>query len=396
MLWLVLFLVQVLAAIPWTFALFVDASRRDKGTWWQQLQLPLVGVVGLIALPHLGLFFTQRDWLETMGGFWAAFLQLQLTIDAFLLVFFVLLWLWPKGGAVALAAFREGVRQPMFWLLALFAFVALTIMPFLPYFTFGEDYIVVKELGYDTLMLVAVLFGTLAASIFIADEIEGRTAVTVMSKPISRRQFLLGKYVGLTLSALFMYALLAVYFAGVLDYKFWWDRSDAVPPAVWVVDGVEGLGFRNENGALLLGVGRWVNHFLEILPGLVVCFCQVMVLLAVAVALATRVPMVVTMSTVLVLYLAANLTPVLVNIGKQMQATSPGPVSQIVAFMSQLFDTLLPALTYFRYSPAVVGEVSVLSWAYFAYVGSVFLYGVLYTAIVLLFGLILFEDRDLA
>ncbi len=396
-LWLVLLLLQVLAAIPWITALFLDPSQAvGKDGRWGRLKTPLLGIVGLITLPMLGLLFTQRDWLETMGGFYAAVLQLQLTIDLFLLFFVVLLKIWPKGGAVALAAFREGVRQPMFWLLTVLAFTALSISPFIPYFTFGEDYIMVKELGYDTLMLAAVLFGTLAASLFIAEEIEGRTAVTVMSKPISRRQFLLGKFVGIVMAAMLMYGLLACYFAGVLTYKFWWDRSDAVPPPLWVVNALDTVGFKEEAGLLLTGIGRWVNHMLELLPGLILSFCQVTVLIAVAVTLATRLPMVVNMSAILVLYLAAHLTPVLVDIGHHMQLSAPGAVSQIVAFTSQMFDTILPGLAFFRFAPALIGDMSLLSWAYFAYVGSVVLYAAMYTAIVLLLGLILFEDRDLA
>jgi hypothetical protein len=396
--WVLLLLLQVAAAIPWVMFLFGGPARQPGAPAPKnpQLQTAFLSVVSLLVLAHLGLFFTQRDWLETMGGFWGALLQVQLTIDSFLLFFFLLLRVWPKGAAVALAAFREGIRQPMFWLLAGLAFAALSASPFVPYFTFGEDYIMVKELGYDTLMLSAVLFGTLAASMFIAEEIEGRTAVTVMSKPISRRQFLLGKFVGIVMAALLMFGLLACYFGGVLDYKFWWDRSDPVPPALWIVNTLDALGLRGENSLLLLGIGRWVNHTLEMVPGLVLSFCQVSVLVSVAVTLATRLPMVVNMSAILILYLAANLTPVLVGIGQRMQSTSPGPVSQIVAFTSQMFDTLLPGLTFFRYAPAVIGDTSVLSLGYFAYVGSVMLYAALYTGIVLLLGLIFFEDRDLA
>ena len=68
----------------------------------------------------------------------------------------------------------------------------------------------VKELGYDMTMLAAVLFGVLAASMSISEEIEGRTAITLMSKPVSRRQFLLGKFVGILLAALVMTVLLGL------------------------------------------------------------------------------------------------------------------------------------------------------------------------------------------
>src|SRR5204862_6171292 len=102
--------------------------------------------------------------------------------------------------------------------------VLMIVSIFVPYFTFGEDYLMVKQLGYDTIMLAAVLFGTLAASISISEEIEGRSAITVMSKPVSRRQFMLGKFAGIILAALFMFGMLAVFFEGVLMVKHWWER----------------------------------------------------------------------------------------------------------------------------------------------------------------------------
>ena len=54
----------------------------------------------------------------------------------------------------------------------------------------------------------------LAASMLISEEIEGRTAITLMSKPVSRRQFLLGKFVGLLLAALAMTGILSWFFDG--------------------------------------------------------------------------------------------------------------------------------------------------------------------------------------
>ena len=66
-------------------------------------------------------------------------------------VFAVLLLTWPKGAAVAVAAFREGVRQPMFWLLTFAAALLMFVSTLVPYFTMatGEELKMVKELGYD-------------------------------------------------------------------------------------------------------------------------------------------------------------------------------------------------------------------------------------------------------
>ena len=90
---------------------------------------------------------------------YGSLLQLQLIVDFFIVGFPLLMKVWPKGGAVAFAAFREGVRQPMFWVLFAVRLAGPDGFAVVPYFTFGEDHVMVKDLGYDTIMLVAALFG---------------------------------------------------------------------------------------------------------------------------------------------------------------------------------------------------------------------------------------------
>jgi hypothetical protein len=397
-----LLLIQVLAAVPWLVLAFVQ--REDWSAFRRQ---PLAGrflvrgvvVLGAVLLGAAAFAAGVQDKsaLEVYGQAYGAILQVQLIIDFFIAAFGVLLWVWPKGGAVALAAFREGVRQSMFWLLVTLALVAMTLSPFIPYFTFGEDHLMVKDLGYDTIMLTAVVFGALAASMFVSDEIEGRTAVTLMSKPVSRRQFLLGKFAGIVLAALVLFGILGTYFEGVTLFKHWWDRLDPQPEPAWVVSSLASVDLPDEARDLLRGVGLWTSHTLDALPGLVLSFSQVMVLVAIAVSLATRVPMVVNLTAILVIYFLAHLTPVLVAIAHNAQVHDPGStVSQLLGFSAQLFDTILPDLDAFRIDPALLGDSPPPALPFARYIGSVFLYGVLYTGIALLFGLILFEDRDLA
>jgi ABC-type transport system involved in multi-copper enzyme maturation permease subunit len=253
-----------------------------------------------------------------------------------------------------------------------------------------------KELGFDIIMLFAVVFGALAAAMSISEEIEGRTAITVMSKPVSRRQFLLGKFVGILLASLVMIALLGAYFEGVQIYKHWFDKLDPEPTPAWLVSALDRTRLPSDATDLLRGIGLWTNHTLETIPGLVLNLAQVMVLLSIAVTLATRLPMIVNLSTVLAVYFLSNLAPVLVAIGNRAQEKTPGPVADMLAFFSRLFDTVLPSLEFFRLGPALTGDTPLATGAFFAYVGSVALYGLLFTSIVLLLGLILFEDRDLA
>ena len=390
---------QFLIAIPWMITLFFSEnySNTKPKTIALLSTLATMFIIGAIFPPIFHTFLQETNSIETAGRVYGGIFQTQLILDTFVLTFFVLLKIWPKGGAVAQAAFREGIRQPMFWLLSSLALFALLVSPFIPYFTFGEDLIMVKELGYDTIMLAAVVFGTLAASISVSEEIEGRTAVTLMSKPISRRQFLLGKFVGILLSAFLMSSILFIIFQSVLLYKHWLDRMDPVSNPEWIKLFLSNSTLPSETKDLINGLAFWTQHTLETFPGLILSFCQVSVLVSISVSLATRLPMIVNLSTVLVIYFLAHLTPVLVAIGEKAKATDPdSPVSRLLGFMAGVFDLFLPGLEFFRVGPAIVGDTPPDFIPFAIYVLSVSFYGLIYTTVALIVGLILFEDRDLA
>jgi ABC-type transport system involved in multi-copper enzyme maturation permease subunit len=327
--------------------------------------------------------------VQVWGGFYAAVLQAQLTVDLFVLVFAVLLVIWPKGGAVALAAFREGVRQPMFWFIVVLAVLLFLLMPILPYFTFGEDFKMVKDLGYSTIMLCAAAFGILTSSISISEEIEGRTAITLMSKPVSRRQFLIGKFLGILLAALLMTGILSWVFDGMLLFKLHYDK-EGIPLPAWLAAATpQWVGVMGDSAAYFVRGGAWwFSHVFAISPGVALGFCHAMVLTAIAVALATRLPMIVNVVTCAVVFFLGNLAPILEQASQNSFA--------LVRFMAQLFGNLLPGLDFFNMGAAIARDTPLPAEAFAAYVGSVVLYAVLYTAIAILFGLILFEDRDLA
>jgi ABC-type transport system involved in multi-copper enzyme maturation permease subunit len=327
-------------------------------------------------------------------------LHLQLIFDVLILIFGLMLLVWPRGGTVALAAFREGYRQPMFWLLFVGTVLFLAASMVIPYFTFGDDFKMMKQLGFDVIMLVTVLFCVLAASISVSEEIEGRTAVTLMSKPVTRRQFLLGKYFGTLLAGAAMTLLLGLIFNWALYIKPYFDRlEDAVDPLViqaqnLVTPPLQGLVPGTEAKTFMKGAAAYAGETLANTLGLALGFGQVMVLLAIANSLATRLPMVVNLVICLVFFFLGHLAPVLVQVSQALE--QQGGALTLVSFLAQLFDKLLPALEFFSTSQVVIRETPLDLGPFAAYVGSVLVYAGLYSAIALLVGLILFEDRDLA
>jgi hypothetical protein len=123
-----------------------------------------------------------------------------------------LLYIWqravaPRMSAIALAVYKSEVAQPLFGILLLLGLFALWLFIWIPYNTFGEDIKMLKDAGLVLIRILGIILAVWAASNSVADEIEGKTALTVLSKPIGRRSFVLGKFLGIvwTLSVLFVF-----------------------------------------------------------------------------------------------------------------------------------------------------------------------------------------------
>lgn len=291
----------------------------------------------------------------------------------------------PKTMAVAQAAYRETIRQPLFWILLLLAMFFMFLSTFIPYFTLGEDLKMVKDLELDMILVPTLIVTIFTTSVSIAEEIEGRTAITLLSKPVARRQFLLGKYFGVLMAAGLMVLILTVFMSWTINYKIDMDHIDRPPDSPEIASMTSALEFLP--GVVVQGARYVALIFADLqgmAPGVVLSFCQVAILTSIAVALATRLPMVVNVVVCIAIFAMGHLTHVLQVISAD---------NKLVNFVAQIFATILPGLNYFNVGPAIVGEVNV-PWG--GYVLPALIHGVIFTLIALLLGLILFEDRDLA
>src|SRR5438045_1089888 len=97
---------------------------------------------------------------------------------------------------IALLTGTEGLRQPVFFLLFAAAAALTALSPRFAFFNLNEEGKMVVDLGLSTILTSSTLLALLTASSTLTDEIEGRTALTMLSKPLRREEFLLGKYFG--------------------------------------------------------------------------------------------------------------------------------------------------------------------------------------------------------
>src|SRR5438270_8633693 len=104
--------------------------------------------------------------------------------------------------------FLEALVQPIYSLLLALGAVILLIFAMLPFFTLGEDTTMFKAVGLDVVLLLVLISTLFATSKSIFEEIEDRTMLTLMSKPVRKWEVLVGKYVGIVLAALLAVAIL--------------------------------------------------------------------------------------------------------------------------------------------------------------------------------------------
>ncbi len=282
-----------------------------------------------------------------------------------------------RSGTIARATVKEALRQPIFSLMGGLAVLILIANYYVPFFTMGSDTRVFIDCGLQTVLICSLLLSIWTASISVADEIEGKTAMTLLSKPINRRQFIMGKYTGILQAALIMIVMLGAVLFVATYLKFGYDQQES---------GQERAALLNLAGGFPWVVpSRWYAA-VSILPGLTLIAFEVAVLTAVSVAISTRVSMLVNMVSCFAIFVIGHLTPVLV------QTSFQGDALVFVRFVAQLLATVLPTLDMFNMSTAISTGAPIPA----DYLGFSLLYCLAYSTAAVLLAFILFEDRDLA
>lgn len=282
--------------------------------------------------------------------------------------------------------FFEAIVQPIYALLLGLGAVVLAVFAALPFFTLGEDTVMYKAVGLDLILLLVLLPALFASSRSIYEEIEDRTMLTLMSKPVRRWEVLVGKYLGLILSAALAVAVLGLVLVVCTAAR---APGDAQMNTL-SIDPIE----------LQRIATMRLRYTAGLYPALVLVWLQVSVLTAVAVAISTRFSLVVNLPTVLLIYLAGNLTRFL-----DPATAGRGPIARGVAFC---VSTALPFLqTFDLRSKTVYGTIALAGETVgqgiravtlpeiWGYVGVATLYAAAYATAALAVGLLLFSSREL-
>jgi Cu-processing system permease protein len=104
--------------------------------------------------------------------------------------------------AIARNAFREAVRDRVLYNLVLFVLLLTGAAIFIGELSGGQERKVIVDLGLSAMLLFGVFIAIFVGVGLVYKEIERRTIYTIFAKPVSRGEFIVGKYLGLCLTLL--------------------------------------------------------------------------------------------------------------------------------------------------------------------------------------------------
>jgi ABC-type transport system involved in multi-copper enzyme maturation permease subunit len=110
---------------------------------------------------------------------------------------------------------REAIRNKLLYTLLFFAIALIGTGVLVSTLSYVEGERILQDVGLAAIRLMSVGIAVFVGVGLIHGEVERRTIYTILSKPVSRVEFLLGKYVGLVATTWLMLGVMALAFAGV-------------------------------------------------------------------------------------------------------------------------------------------------------------------------------------
>jgi ABC-type transport system involved in multi-copper enzyme maturation permease subunit len=120
---------------------------------------------------------------------------------------------------IAIAVFRESVRDRVPLTIVGFGVLLVFATYLIGQMTAGQDLKIIKDLGLAALSILGLVIAVFIGIGLVAKEVEKRSIYSLLSKPVTREQFIVGKYVGLVMTLAVNLAAMTVAYYGVLLYQ---------------------------------------------------------------------------------------------------------------------------------------------------------------------------------
>jgi ABC-type transport system involved in multi-copper enzyme maturation permease subunit len=260
---------------------------------------------------------------------------------------------------VAVAVFRESVRDRVPYNLVVFAILLIASSLLLGQLTAGQDVKIIKDLGLAATSVFGLFIAIFIGIGLVSKEVERRSIYALLAKPISRAQFIAGKYAGLVLTLAVNVAVMTLALYAVLAYMTW-SEAPAIR-AAWDAPGVDPA----------------------LLKAIFLIFVQLMLVTAVALFFSTFSSPLLSASFTLGLYIVGQFNADLRNFEAVVR-------SRAAARLARGVYHVVPDLSAFDVKIQVVHGLPVPA----GYLAMTTAYGLLYITAILLVATFVFSRRD--
>ena len=186
---------------------------------WRAGQFVLMGLIALLAI-----WYAVTGYHSPAGDTGAADNFSPFDLVGFALAMALIFLTTPTAWVVATTTFHEAIRRR--WVTALlgFAIVMLGISTFFTWMQPGSQQKFLRDYGLGFTVIMTLIAAVFLGVALITPEIERRTILTILSKPVTRVEFLIGKYLGLMLTLALNLAVMGGIF--LLSYAFFVAHED--------------------------------------------------------------------------------------------------------------------------------------------------------------------------
>jgi Cu-processing system permease protein len=124
-------------------------------------------------------------------------------------------------GRIAVAVFRESVRERVLYALVGFALLVMGASYLIGQLTAGQDVKIIKDLGLSAMSIFGLFIAIFIGIGLVSKEVERRSIYSLIAKPVRRSELVVGKFAGLALTIAINLAVMTVVWYCVLGYMSW-------------------------------------------------------------------------------------------------------------------------------------------------------------------------------
>lgn len=111
---------------------------------------------------------------------------------------------------IALNTYRESIRSKVLYAVLIFCFVLVIISSLFGNVTIGDQIKVIKDFGLMSISFFTVCYAIIAGATLLFKELQRKTIYNILSKAVTRSEFILGKQLGLMLTSWMMISLMSL------------------------------------------------------------------------------------------------------------------------------------------------------------------------------------------